>query len=59
MDPKNVWGDLAENGNIQYKDWADDPTLEEVILDALDWIAPMVEADQWERDDSIWSNIFN
>lgn len=55
---ETIWDQLAEADHIQYKDWEDHPTLEQVISDALDWIAPMVEADQCERDDNIWSNIF-
>lgn len=52
-------GDVFEqlgDGKAYYKDWeSDEPTEEELIKDALEWL--VVGETEWERDDTIFSNI--
>ena len=57
-DSLKVWEELSNQAyNIQYREWRHEPTMEQIITDALDWIGPLVPNDQWEQDDTIWANI--
>lgn len=51
----SVWDDLAE-GKTYTKDWEGNPTEDEMIQDALNWLV-VTQPEKWERDDTIFSNV--
>ena len=54
-----LWDQLSES-KVYIKDWegSDEPTEEEVIKDALEWLVFPAPAEGWELDQSIWSEFF-
>lgn len=50
-----VWDDLSE-GKAYLKEWDGDPSVEELIQDALEWLV-FPQPDKWERDDTIFQNV--
>lgn len=52
-----VWDELSK-GQILYHDWTREPTREEVISDALNFLA-YPHPESWELDNTIFIDIFN
>lgn len=51
-----VWDELS-NGSIYCNDWDGEPTRDEIVSDALSWLASSVT--EWELDNTIFQDIFN
>lgn len=48
----NMWSYLAE-GKAYTKDWEHDPTIEEAVMDALDWLV-ITTPDEWVLDTELF-----
>lgn len=56
-DPQNyLWHELFQ-GRVYFKDWDEEPTEEEAINDALNWLV-FPQPAEWEQDDSLYTDFF-
>jgi hypothetical protein len=55
----SLWDQLSES-KVYINDWegSDEPTEEEVVKDALEWLVFPAPAEGWELDQSIWNEFF-
>ena len=51
-----MWDKLSEY-KVYIKDWEGEPTKEEMIKDALDWLV-FTSPDTWEIDDDLYLEFF-
>jgi hypothetical protein len=54
---KNIWDELS-NHESAWKDWDNKPTQDEWVNDALSYLVFPPPPEGWERDDTIWSNVY-
>ena len=55
--PDNYLWDELSQGKVYFKDWEAEPTEEEAIEDALNWLV-FPQPDEWEQDDSLYTDFF-
>lgn len=57
-DPSNVylWDELS-NSKMYSKEWEQQPSVEEVVKDSLEWLV-IPSPDTWTHDKNLFSNIF-
>lgn len=53
-----IWDELSKD-KTYFKDWEGDDALEiDMILDALEWLVFPSPQEEWEQDDTIWTEFF-
>jgi hypothetical protein len=55
--PDDVWDEL-NTGDQYTKEFSMDVTLNELVESSLQWLVMFADVDDFERDDSIWTNVF-
>lgn len=53
---KDEADEILSNGKAYVKEWEGEPTMNDFIRDAQEWL--VVGESDWERDDSIFTNIY-
>lgn len=57
IDPEDVW-DVLNEGNVFISRLPLETSLDDLIDNALAWLVMFADRDDFERDDTIWLNVF-
>ena len=55
--PNNYLWDELSQGKVYFKDWEGEPTEEEIVDDALNWLV-FPQPQEWEQDNNLYTNFF-